>query len=190
MARLAAIIAAVVGAGLFSWTVPLLRLFDALQPLITALSIMVAAVFVRLNRGMPTLEWKSVDPSQREQLTTRIVSLTQEYALIIVINAAALLGLVTLSVIGKADVAALWPVWAQRTAAGVIGGLGGLCIARIAYVVWRDIDVVKLQKCLIDGTAARELSDTETKSAEDKVLAIRAAGLRHVDIASPKAWDE
>ena len=44
-------------AGLFSWAIPLERLFGAFQPLMIALSIMVAALFIRLNRGMPTLEW-------------------------------------------------------------------------------------------------------------------------------------
>jgi hypothetical protein len=48
-------------ATLFAWNVPLLRLFDAFQPMVVALSIMVAAVFVRLNRGRPALEWKSLD---------------------------------------------------------------------------------------------------------------------------------
>ena len=51
-------------AALFGWGVPLVRLFDAFQPMIVALSIMIAAIFVRLNRGMPTLEWKK--PRTRE----------------------------------------------------------------------------------------------------------------------------
>jgi hypothetical protein len=190
MARWLTIFAVAIGAGLFGWAVPILRLFDAFQPMITALSIMVAAVFVRLNRGMPTLEWKSVDPEERKQLTSRIVALSKEYGSIIAINAAVLIGLVTLLVVGKTEVAAHWPLWVQRLAAGAIGGTGALCIARMAYVIWRDIDVVTLQKRLIDGTATRESTEIETKSADDKVAMIRAAGLRKVEVPSPKAWGE
>ena len=47
---------------LFGWVVPLVHLFDAFQAMTVAFSIIIAAVFVRLNRGMPSLEWKSLEP--------------------------------------------------------------------------------------------------------------------------------
>lgn len=190
MARWITIVATAVGAGLFGWAVPVLRLFDAFQPMMTALSIMVAAVFVRLNRGMPTLEWKSADPDERRQLTSRIVALTREYGWIIATNATVLLGLVTLTVVGKAEIAAHWPAWAQRLASGAVGGSGALCVARMAYVVWRDVDVVVLQKRLIDGTASRDAIDVQSGLADDKVTTIRASGLRKIEIAPPNAWGE
>jgi hypothetical protein len=56
MARFLIIVWVLGLATLFALGVPLLRLFDAFQPMVVALSIMVAAVFVRLNRGMPALE--------------------------------------------------------------------------------------------------------------------------------------
>lgn len=189
MARWVTIVAVLLAAGLFGWAVPLARLFDAFQPLIVALSIMVAAVFVRLNRGMPTLEWKSLDPDERKNLTKRIVDLTTEYGWIIGINAVVLLGLVSLSVVGKAD-AALWPLWAKRLGAGAVGGLGTLCLARMAYVVWRDIDIVRLQKRLIDGAASRESIEQQGKLADDKVANIRSAGIRKIEVQPPKAWGE
>ncbi len=176
-------------AGLFAWAVPLVRLFGAFQPVIVALSIMVAAVFVRLNRGMPTLEWKSLDPDHRKNLTASIVRVTTEYGWIIGINAIALIGLVALSVIGATDAAA-WPVWIQRTVSGVVGGLVTLCAARMAYVVWRDIDIVRLQKRLIDGTASRESVDREHVLANEKVANIRGANIRPVEVKPPKAWGE
>ncbi|MBA4174542.1 MAG: hypothetical protein C0511_18290, partial [Hyphomicrobium sp.] len=76
MARVLTAVVTLLVAGLFAWAVPLVRLFGAVQPLIVALSIMVAAVFVRLNRGMPTLEWKSLEPEKRKELTTSIVAVT------------------------------------------------------------------------------------------------------------------
>ncbi len=190
MARWCTIFAVFLSAGLFGWAVPLLRIFGAMQPMITALSIMVAAVFVRLNRGMPSLEWKSVEPNERQVLTTQIVSLAKEYASLIAINATVLLGLVALTAVGRDDVAAIWPQWVQRLTSGLIGALGTLCIARMAYVIWRDIDVVSLQKRLIDGVATDEMIAFETKSADDKIASIKASGLRRVEISAPKAWGE
>lgn len=189
MARALTIVVTLVVAGLFVWAVPLVRLFDAFQPLIVALSIMVAAVFVRLNRGMPTLEWKSLDPEDRKGLTAAIVRVATEYGWIIGINAALLAGLVSLSVIGKAD-AALWPEWVRRLTSGAVGGFASLCAARMAYVVWRDIDIVYLQKRLIDGTATRELNEHERALANDKVASIQSANVRRVEVKPPKAWGE
>lgn len=189
MGRRITILAVLLAASLFGWAVPLQRLFGAFQPLIVALSIMVAAVFVRLNRGMPSLEWKSVDPDERKTLTKRIVDLTIEYGWIIGINSFVLLGLVSLSVVGKED-AALWPLWAQHFAAGAVGGLGTLCLARMAYVVWRDIDIVRLQKRLIDGTASRESAEQQGNIANDRVAAIRSASVRKIEVPPPRAWSE
>lgn len=189
MARAITIVVTLVAAGLFAWAVPLVRLFGAFQPLIVALSIMVAAVFVRLNRGMPTLEWKSLDPDKRKDLTASIVSVTTEYGWIIGINAAALVGLVTLSAIGAEDVA-LWSETVRRVTAGVVGGLVTLCAARMAYVVWRDIDIVRLQKRLIDGAASKESDERELALADEKVARIRGANVRPVEVKPPKAWGE
>jgi hypothetical protein len=189
MARALTIVVTILAAGLFAWAVPLVRLFGAFQPLIVALSIMVAAVFVRLNRGMPTLEWKSLDAEKRKDLTASIVGVTTEYGWIIGINAAVLAGLVTLSVIGPTD-AALWHDLVRRAVSGAVGGLTALCVARMAYVVWRDIDIVRLQKRLIDGAASREASEREAALAEEKVSSIRSANVRPVEVKPPKAWGE
>ena len=189
MARTITIGITLVMAGLFAWAVPLVRLFTAFQPLIVALSIMVAAVFVRLNRRMPTLEWKSLDPDKRKDLTASIVKVTSEYGWIIGINAVALAGLVTLSVVGVTEATA-WPDWLRRVTSGAAGALVSLCAARMGYVVWRDIDIVRLQKRLIDGAAANESLDRERALADDKVMEFKAANVRRVPIEKPKAWGE
>ena len=189
MARVITIAAAVLAAGLFAWAVPLVRLFDAFSPMITGLSIMVAAVFVRLNRGMPTLEWKSLNPDKRKELTASIVGVATEYGWIIGLIATVLIGLVSLSVVGKTD-AGTWPEWARRLTSGAVGGLTGLCAARVAYVVWRDIDIVRLQKGLIDSVASRESQEEQDRIADDKVASIRMAGVRKVAVSPPKAWGE
>lgn len=189
MARAINIAISFLAAGLFAWAIPLVRLFDAFEPLIVALSIMVAAVFVRLNRGMPTLEWKSLDPNKRADLTSSIVRVTAEYGWIIGINAIALTVLVSLSVVGKSD-AGLWPEWLRRATSGAVGTLVSLCAARMAYVVWRDIDIVRLQKSLIDEAASREANDRERALADEKVSSIRSANIQPVEVRPPKAWGE
>jgi len=176
-------------AGVFGWGVPLLRLFDTFQPLTTALAIIVAAVFVRLNRGMPTLEWKSVDIQERKRLTSAIVDVAQEYAWIVAIDGVLLATLVILTTVGKPSVTA-WPDWAQRLCSAALGGGIGLSIARMMYVVWRDLDIVKLQKRLIDISGVREALVVEQKAASEKVANIRSAAIRRGGVTEPKPWGE
>ncbi len=71
--------------------------------MIVILSVMIAAIFVRLNRGMPSLEWRSLEPEKRKILTTKIVELSDEYVWIVALNGIALVALVSLVVIGKVE---------------------------------------------------------------------------------------
>lgn len=174
----------------FFLTLPVTRLFPAFQPLIVALSIMVAALLVRLNRGMPTLEWKGMDPKGRGELTAKIVDLARDYAVIVSVNSLLLAVLVALTVVGDQLIAANWLELTQRAVSAAIGALIGFSISRMGYVVWRDYDVVKLQKVLIDGAGAREELEKQAQEADDKITRIRAAGLRNVVSSEPKAWDE
>ena len=114
---------------------PLERLFGAFQPIIVALSIMAAAVFIRLNRGMPALEWKSLKPDDRRSLPAAIVRLSKEYGWIIAIFALTFVAIVSLSVVGSEETAG-WDLWLRRIASGALGGALGLASARMAYVVW------------------------------------------------------
>lgn len=189
MVRAVTIVGTFLVAGLFAWAIPLVRLFDAFQPLIVAASIMVAAVFVQLNRGMPTLEWKSLEPEDRKKLTSAILQVTTEYGWIMGINAILLAGLVTFSTIGKSD-AGLWPDWLRRITSGSVGWVAGLSAARMAYVVWRDIDIVRLQKQLIDRMASRELREQEVAVANGTIAKIKSAGIRAVEVKPPRAWGE
>ena len=100
------------------------------------------------------------------------------------------LGPVSLTAIGEKQVTQTWLDATQRLTAGAVGGLLGFSLRHMGYVVWRDYDVVKLQKMLIDSASAREEQDKQTLAAEDRIGRIRAAGLRQVGIADPKPWDE
>jgi hypothetical protein len=177
-------------AGVFGWGVPLARLCDAFQPMTVALSIMIAAVLVRLNRGMPTLDWKTLDIDVRKRLTSRIVELTGEYGWIIALNFGLLVVIMTLTIVGASDIKTTWPPWLQRVAAAVVGGGATLCVVRMAYVVWRDIDIVKLQRQIIDDSADKDLAEREATAARDKVANIQRANLRRVAQGEPTSWDQ
>ncbi len=175
---------------LFGWGVSIVQLFGAFQSLTVALSIMVAAIFVRLNRGMPTLDWKSLDRDDRSRLTSNFVQITQEYGRIIALYAASLAGIVALTVVGRDEVKGMWPIWAQIGSSAAIGGCIALCACRMGYVVWRDLDIVRLQKHLIDASAAHDAIEGEAKASVDKIRDIRSAGLRKIAVREPKPWGD
>jgi hypothetical protein len=72
--------------------------------------------------------------------------------------------------------------------AAFIGGGAALCVARMSYVIWRDLDIVQLQKQLIDASAARDEAEADVKSSTAKIADIRAAGLKNVAAIKPKNW--
>ena len=178
--------AAIVAAILFGWAVPLLRLFDGFQPMTVALSIIVAALLVRLNRGMPTLDWKSLRQDDRERLTGSVLALTKEYVAILAINVVLLVVLVSLMTIGKVAIQS-WtsaiPSWTNLISpvvSGAIGALVALCLARMSYVIWRDFDIVRLQKKLLDAAGERDQAEAQSKIANEKMGEIRASSIRRV----------
>jgi hypothetical protein len=173
MIRVAALAATVCTAYAFGWLLSLAQLFDILQPLIVALSIMAAALLVRLNRGMPTLDWKSLDSSERKALTGKIVELAREYIVVLAVHFVTLFLLLVLA----SNKTAAISVGALKVLMTATGALVGLSVIRMAYIVWRDYDIVKLQKKLIDESADREAQADASKEALAKVAAMRASGL-------------
>jgi hypothetical protein len=170
--------------------VPLARLFAAFQPATVVLAIMIAAVLVRLNRGMPTLDWKSLELEKRTHLTSAIVDLTREYGSVIAVNAGLLASIITLTVVGNDEVQAAWPYWTQQGSAAAVGAGAALCICRMAYVIWRDLDIVRLQKHLIDASAARDTIEIETNASSAKIADIRAAALRKITPRDQRPLEE
>lgn len=188
MTQKATIFGVVAAAAIFGLLVPLDRLFDAFQPLTVALSIMAAALLVRLNRGMPTLDWKSVEPEARKKLTTEIVGVTREYVMIVAICAALLLTLLALTTVGRpATHLLIEPI--RRSLSGLIGSMVALCIGRMGYVVWRDYDIVRVQKALIDAAADKDAQEREAKTAIEKIADMRATNVHGAGSSTPKAWD-
>jgi hypothetical protein len=163
-------------------------LVDILQPLIVALSIMAAALLVRLNRGMPALDWKSLEIAERKILTQKIVELTREYMIVLSLHGVTLAALLVVVVNKSSSFDHLW-----YGSKGVLAGLGallGLCICRMGYIVWCDSDIVRLQKKLIDDSADREAIEKATAAALSNVTSIRASGLREPQKIELTSWPD
>jgi len=129
---------AAIGFVFYRWmTLALLK--EILQPLIVAISIMAAALLVRLDRGMPTLDWKSLEVAARKILTHRVVELSREYISVITLEFVTLIILLALSVIKEKTFIG----WSSGPAIflGALGALIGLCASRMGYIVWRDTDI-------------------------------------------------
>jgi hypothetical protein len=90
MMRLGTILFGVTAGLIFARWVTVDRLAHIGQPMIVAISIMAAGLLVRLNRGMPTLDWKSLEPTKRKILTQRVVDLAREYLLVLFLQSVTL----------------------------------------------------------------------------------------------------
>jgi len=167
-------------------TLALLR--EILQPLIVAISIMAAALLVRLNRGMPTLDWQSLEASERKILTHRVVELSREYMAVLALQFVTLLILLTLSMIKEKT----FYGWSSGpiVVLGALGALIGLCISRMGYIVWRDTDIVRLQKKLIDDSAGRQTIEKASQDALTTVNAIRSSGLKDHSKPEISPWPD
>lgn len=186
--------------GLFAWSVPLERLFDVFLPAMTALSIMAAAVLVRLNRTMPAIDWKILDKASRERLTSEVVALTEEYLWFLAVIGMLILGILALLVVGReaifgvlagpTDPDRAWYWWWRRASAGMIGAGSTFVVVRMGYLVWRDLDIVRLQKHVIDLGAAQADQAAHEKLAAEKLANMDRANLRAVPISPPKAWGQ
>ena len=200
MQRSATIALCIVVGILFAWQVPLDRLFDAFQPVMTALSIMAAAILVRLNRTMPAIDWKILGRASRERLTAEVVALAEEYLWFLFIIGLVILGILTLVVIGRgaifgvasgaSDPTKAWYWWWRRGDAGLLGAAGAFVCARMSYLVWRDVDIVRLQKHVIDLAAAQAHQTEQETLAAEKRASIGRANLRSVPTSRPKNWDD
>lgn len=173
MMRLANIILPSIAAYCFWQWVAFSQMAVTLAQTTSALSIFIAAVLVRLARGMPTLDWKSIPIASRKNLTGHLVDVSREYAGLLVLL---MLLLVLAVLVGGAD-SIIWsaPEKVQRAASALIGFLVMLSVLRFSYVVWRDLDIVSLQKNVIDSMTDQELATKKAEIAGAKLEKMREA---------------
>lgn len=159
-----------------------------LQPMSVALSVFTAAVLVRLARGMPTLDWKSVPLESRKNLTKDLVEVSREYAGLLLLLI--LLVIVNVVLIGIGSRAmCLWPPLRMSLVSSAVGFAFGLTFARMAYVVWRDLDIIALQKTVIDDMAQLEERAANAASAQEKLRQMKEASTGGVEHPSVHDWD-
>lgn len=177
MGRLVTILAVVIAAVAAGGLLPVKNLQIGAQPLIVFLSIMAAAVLVRLNRGMPSIDWRVVPPQDRKKLTQELFEISKEYAAVLAAQFATLLLLLGLTIAGPSRT---WPDAVSTAAAflvGLIAGFVAFSVVRMGYVVWRDIDIVGLQKTILDKAADEDAVAEQVKIAREKVESIGRARL-------------
>lgn len=165
-----------VAAALAGWQLDIARLFPTFQPVSVVLSIMAAAIFVRLNRGMPTIDWKVLTAEERQRITGRMVSIAGDYVVGLGFSICSLTMLVCLLAIGV-DTAVILPRWLQiGTVASFILILTN-SIVWMGYVIWRDYDIMILQKEVIEAGAKREQIEKDTQAAAEKTAVMKASAV-------------
>lgn len=169
----------VVSFAFWHW-VPVTSLFGALQPSITALSIVLAAIFVRLNRGLPALDWKSIAAEKRRNIARSLYLVSVEYVGVLVIGALLTLGIIGLLGFGVEAVGAFKPL-TRNIISSVMGGLSSFLLCRMAYVVWRDLDIVRLQTAVVEEMIEKERQDQDYERqkllAGEKLSTMKSTGL-------------
>lgn len=146
-----------------------------LPQMTSALSIFIAAVLVRLARGMPTLDWKTIPIAKRQTLTGQLVDVSREYAGLLALLMLLLIMIVSIGSL-SGWLAGLDERWGRLVSA-VIGFLVVLSILRFGYVVWRDLDIVSLQKIVIDEMADQERTAKNADIASAKLEQMRRSNL-------------
>lgn len=174
--RTITVLVSALGAVLAGLLIPLESWPASAKSIMTILAILAAGVLVRLNRGLPTIDWSKVDPAARAELVKKMRNLSVEYGLTLAVIGVILIWLLASEMIDARRVA--WvgfynsPPLIRAIASGIAGGSLIFAFARMVYVVWRDIDIVELQSDIITSAAASEIKSSQVAKAD----AIRAAG--------------
>jgi hypothetical protein len=163
-------------AGLAGWQLSVTRVFSTIQPITVVLSIMAAAIFVRLNRGLPSIDWKALSSSERTNLTDRMVSIARDYLFGLFASSCSIATLICLAALSQQQATCL-PGWVQSLIAAWFVFIIGISIVWMGYVVWRDYDIVLLQKQVLDNMSAREEQEKILQQAKDKSAAMKAASV-------------
>lgn len=184
------LLVSLLAAGLSAWKLPAALVGDISQSSLTATSLMVGAIFVRLNRGIPSLEWKNLDPLDRKKLTKSIVKLTTDYVRALIY--AVIFVVVLLFGIGlKQHIKSLnYQSWQGYVLSFVFGLFGMILLLQMGYVVWRDLDIIKLQKNLIDRAADKEEAVLQRETAEGHIKKMQDSQVKFGILKPAKGWEE
>lgn len=135
--------------------------------LLTFQGIIAAAVLVRLNRGVPSLDWKAVKYDAVEKLLQRLEDIAKSYIAVVIINAISIFILIFIQFYNKPEY--LYSEKVIMILSTIFGCLLGLLLGRMTHVVWLDLDIVRLQKAVILSAAESENKKTQILSASEKL---------------------
>lgn len=162
----------VLGTAVFSgWLVPMDEWAATAKSILTVLAIFAAAILVRLNRGMPTIDWSKVDAEDRGHLVLAMKNLAREYGTtLIVVGITLAFFLVLDRANGETPLATLLDAsrpFVKTLVSAIAGALTSFVLIRITYVVWRDIDIVDLQAGVISQAANAEKRARHQTNADE-----------------------
>lgn len=157
-------------ASLAGWLIPIDEWAAVAKSMMTVLAIFAAAILVRLNRGMPTIDWSKVKAKDRAKLVADIQKLAREYGVTLLFVGGALVFFMILDRSGASS--PLGGMIAKKShslpvaISAVAGAVISFVLIRIAYVVWRDIDIVDLQAGVIAQAANADLLEQSLGAAD------------------------
>lgn len=140
---------------------------------VSLLSIFAAAVLVRLNRGLPTVDWKSVDPGDLGRLLDRLEDVAREYVIVFCQILFALFFVFISKFVPQETVFSTLIV--PRWISGIVGSLLGLCVSRIVHLVWLDVSIIRLQRRVIVSAAEENDRQKQAEIANEKLAEIARA---------------
>lgn len=187
MRRLLEPLFAIIVALVFGAFVQGVHLLSILQPMTVALSVVCAGVLVRLARGMPTLDWKSIPIDSRKNLTSHLVSVSYEYAKALVV-VFLLLGAVIFVTGLRTPLAEVLVYRNFEVRAAIVGFMIGLAMFRMSRVIWRDLDIVRLQKGIIDLMTDTEKTALEGEEADRKSAVMQKNFRRGATTVAKEEW--
>lgn len=130
-------------------------------------TIIVAAVLVRLNRGVPSLDWKSVDLQPIKNLLDRLEQVSKVYIVVVFATLVSIILLISVLYLQRVEF-----LYKENVVDGIsisFGALFGLLISRMAYVVWLDLDIVRLQRAVILSAAETDSQKKQAAIAAEKI---------------------
>lgn len=173
------LIIAIASAILFAKGVSLEQIYIISQPILVCLSIMSAAVLVRLNRGIPQVEWRELKYDEKKKLSNNFVEITKEYCLIISLFFILFSTIIIFMAVGIEYTKSL-PLHFSQILSGIIGLILGACLFKMGYVIWRDYDIVVLQREIIMRISDNQETEYNNSIANENIKKIKEANLRHV----------
>lgn len=118
---------------------------------LSVFAIFAAAVLVRLNRGIPSVEWKLVEDDALKRLMDRMEEVAHDYVTVLLVIFGGMVSAIAILIVG--DNFDLGRVEITQILSGICGGFFGLSISRMAHLVWLDVSIFKLQRTVIESSA-------------------------------------